>query len=246
MNFRTLGGFGVGLGFLLTPAAAQNVVSYLAATPAIAATGESAANWARMLQVPSFNRALGTLTQAKLTWVSTVQETLQLENLSGADGSFSYRLTTSLALTLGRTPWLATTANTATGSGVVGAFDGIGDFSGASSFGFGRTGTSVEQRVESGAALEKYLAPGGLGFLATATTLAAIEGPGNFLSFTTSNAAVRLELEYTYTPIPEPEGYAVLIGVLGFGVVLLRRGRNRPRAAGSDASAIGSRWSRSE
>jgi hypothetical protein len=206
---------------LAGPLAAQNVVSYVAVTPPA-----SAANWATTLRLPAFDGTLGTLTQAKLTFTSTAVQGVRLENLGNAEGRFSYRLSSSLALDLaGRALW-STSASAATGTRVLAAFDGAQDFAGGSGFRFERTVAAVETLLETGTAeLAAFTGAGELDFLASASGLTTVEGPGNLLSLSSSGVALSVELEYTYTVVPEPKGSAVLIGVLAFGLLLWGRQR---------------------
>jgi len=204
---------------LAAPLSAQNFVSGVAAT-----LPSSAVNWAKTLRLPAYEGALGAPTEAKLTRVRPVVPSVQAENPGDAGGRFTDRLNTSLAVDLAGLAMRSTLASAATVTQALAAFDGVKDFARVSGFAVERMIAAGGTRRETGPAeIASFTGPGGLDFLATATGITAVAEPGDLPGLAAGGAALDGESELAYPPIPEPKGSAVLIGVLGFGLMLWGR-----------------------
>jgi len=208
---------------------ATSLVALMMATAANAATvsydesvGDTATDWAQVLNLPKFNPALGTLTKVTLTLFGRVDGTVRAENESPTSPS-----TTTLTLAAKIIAEVAGATLEVVVEPfdeevvVLDAFDGILDFGGTS----GRTFASFATDEKSESTMADLLPFIGLGLIdvnVSANGTSAGSGGGNLLLSFASTAQAKTTVTYTYSEIPLPAGLPLLATAVG-GLALLRR-----------------------
>lgn len=210
-----------------------DIVSYFTSMPE---TSISSSPTVTQLVLPAFNSSLGTLTGVKLSFVSELWQTAQVENLSNSAANYSFLGTATISLDqAGGISLLAPTELQLTRSTTLGAFDGVIDYAGPSGIAFNQHGSFSGQYSDSN--LTGYLGTGAITFEATAYALAQLSASsGSLLAGSSATYATGLSVDYSYTAggltqIPETPLYGMLVGLAVLGGVFVVRGR-RQTAAG--------------
>jgi hypothetical protein len=198
--------------------ARADILTYLADS-----VPDSDTNWTvNMAGVSAFNPSLGTLTQVKLNFSSTISQSLYAHNdnaITSTAGPLPYSAQSlvSLSVSLAGGPAIFTSSPF--------NFSHSGSLTSSQTWFDSTTVTWNPQTIYTSANdLALFSGSTPLLFTATATDDGLFTAsPGNGGAGHYSSAAGQLTVEYTYSPIPEPATYAALLGSLTLMAIEHRR-----------------------
>ena len=202
-------------------ARAQQVVSYYAEIPSVAAGSP------QILELPSFNSNLGQLTEVKLSFTGEIWQSIYGENMSATAGAYDFSTTAQLNLTKTDGPSLFFSPTfSLKRQGTAGAYDGSVDFADASGVRFDQN--VVTNGVYFDPELTHYTGASPIDFKATLANTVLLNSDARFAKGSLLSSVVGLSVDYTFTPlaaIPEPAAGAAMMGavVIAAGAVLRRR-----------------------
>lgn len=209
------------LAALFVPGAAQafEVQQFFASAPL------SPTNSNRIISVPQFDSAVGSLEAVELSLWGHVEGSARFESLNASNRTVTINLAARIDLKNFDDTLISSVLPITSVTDTVSGFDGVMDFAGAS----GRTysnlmanTTAPLQSFTDAATLAMFTGGGMMNFPVTGTGASSASGPGNIVyQFSTATSAW-VQVTYHYAVVPEP----LTAGLLCLsGLLLRRRGR---------------------
>lgn len=198
---------------------AFDVQQFFAAAPL------SPTNSNRVISVPQFDPAVGSLEAVELSLWGHVEGSARFESLNGSNRTVTMNLAARIDLTSFDGTLISSVLPITSITDTVSGYDGVLDFAGASGRTFSNLTAGASAPLQSftdAATLNLFTGSGQMNFPVTGTGASTASGPGNIVyQFSTATSAW-VQVTYHYAVVPEPftAGLLCLSGLL-----LRRRGR---------------------
>jgi len=175
--------------------------------------GLAAVNWNHNLTLEQFDSSLGTLNQVTINYSGTTASNFQFESLDATSATLSFNNNGQFLFG----GLISDTLNTSGSTTVnVSEFDGSIDFVGTSGGSVGPIIDSVSETLTTLTGLAAYIGTGTFSINVIANGLSSVNGAGNLITRTNTQALANIQVVYEYTAfpnqVPEP-GSLALVGL---------------------------------